>query len=190
MEDLDSYELRDKKGNLGVFLDQIDDINARLNVVFIATINDTSLVHYALINRPGRFDQVILVKTPQDYQEVYDVMRTRYEKNKINDSSIHGDFLRIDEIGDGVLKEVIDSRYTQADICEIIEKALLMEDTITAGSIKKSLIELKNSKDAIRECNFRGDDPRSTCENAPPPSVGMPSAQHTELEMKKYANRT
>jgi len=161
MEDLDSYELRDKKGNLGVFLDLIDDVNARLNAVFIATINDTSLVHYTLINRPGRFDQVILIKPPQSPEEVYGIMRTRYNKSK-SDST---EFLSVEEIGADILESIVSSGYTQADICEIIEKALLMEDSITVDTIRDSLGQLGSSKQAIQQCNFKGDDPRSLVES-------------------------
>jgi len=161
MEDLDSYELRDKKGNLGVFLDLIDDVNSRLNAVFIATINDTSLVHYTLINRPGRFDQVILIKPPQSLEEVYGIMKTRY--NKSRSSSV--EFLSVEEIGADILESIVSSGYTQADICEIIEKALLMEDSITVGTIRDSLSQLGSSKQAIRQCDFKGDDPRSLVEN-------------------------
>ena len=173
MEDLDSYELRDKKGNLGVFLDLIDDVNSRLNAVFIATINDTSLVHYTLINRPGRFDQVILIKPPQSPEEVYGIMKTRY--NKSRSSSI--EFLSIEDIGTDILESIVSSRYTQADICEIIEKALLMEDSITVGTIRDSLSQLGSSKQAIRQCDFKGDDPRSLVENCTVSiDVGEPSA--------------
>jgi len=161
MEDLDSYELRDKKGNLGVFLDLIDDVNSRLNAVFIATINDTSLVHYTLINRPGRFDQVILIKPPQSPEEVYGIMRTRYNKSK-SDST---EFLSVEEIGADILESIVSSGYTQADICEIIEKALLMEDSITVDTIRDSLGQLGSSKQAIQQCNFKGDDPRSLVES-------------------------
>lgn len=160
MEDLDAYELKDKKGNLGVFLNMIDDVNARLNVVFIATINDTSLVHYSLINRPGRFDQVILIKPPTDHQEIYDIMHTRYEKNK--SKGISGDFPEFKEIDESIFKDIVANQYTQADICEIVEKVLLLEDTVTEGALRHSLTELKNSKDAIKLCDFGGDDPRSS----------------------------
>lgn len=162
MEDLDSYELRDKKGNLGVFLDLIDDVNSRLNAVFIATINDTSLVHYTLINRPGRFDQVILIKPPQSPGEVYGIMKTRYNKSR-SDST---EFLSVEEVGSDILESIVSSGYTQADICEIIEKALLMDDCVTVETIRDSLGQLGSSKQAIQQCNFKGDDPRSLIENA------------------------
>jgi hypothetical protein len=182
MEDLDSYELRDKKGNLGVFLDLIDDVNSRLNAVFIATINDTSLVHYTLINRPGRFDQVILIKPPQSPGEVYGIMKTRYNKSR-SDST---EFLGIEEIGTDILESIVSSGYTQADICEIIEKALLMDDRVTVETVRDSLCQLGLSKQAIQQCNFKGDDPRNLIESATISiDVGEPSAT-PELPQVQY----
>ena len=186
MEDLDSYDLRDKKSNLGVFLDQIDDVNNRLNAVFISTINDTSLVHYTLINRPGRFDQVIMVKPPQDSLEVYEVMHTRYDKNREADENIKSDFIGYEGVDKDLLKEVIANQYTQADICEIIEKALLLNDTVTNDSLKYSLQELKDSKDAIKKCNFKGEDPR----NGYGEDMNVPTLNRTiEQDARRYANR-
>jgi SpoVK/Ycf46/Vps4 family AAA+-type ATPase len=158
LEDLDSYDLKDKKRNLGVFLDCIDDVNNRLNVVFLATINDTSLVHYSLINRPGRLDQVIMVKAPQNKEDVYKVMQTRYLKN-IGEDSGNKKFMPIEDIDESLMDQILSMEYTQADICEIIEKALLLSDDIANETLLKSLKELEESKRAIERCNFKGQDP-------------------------------
>jgi len=162
MEDLDSYDLRDKRNNLGVFLDLIDDVNNRLNVVFIATINDTSLVHYSLINRPGRFDQVVLIKPPQTITEVYDVMTARYSKNQKKDAALTDEFPSLEFIDSDILKSIIAEGYTHADICEIIEKAVLLSDNISNETLADSLSELKESKEAIKKCDFKGEDPRNS----------------------------
>lgn len=158
LEDLDSYDLKDKKRNLGVFLDCIDDVNNRLNVVFLATINDTSLVHYSLINRPGRLDQVIMVKAPQNREGVHKVMQTRYLKNLGEDTG-RKEFMPIEDVDESLMAQILSKEYTQADICEIIEKALLLSDDITNETLLKSLKELEESKRAIERCNFRGQDP-------------------------------
>ena len=189
MEDLDSYDLRDKKSNLGVFLDLIDDVNQRLNAVFIATINDTSLVHYTLINRPGRLDQVIMIKPPQDIEEVFSVMRMRFMKNKKNDENIRGDFLPLGEIDRKILDEIVKAQYTQADICEVIEKALLLEDAITNDTLRESLKKLKDSKEAIKACNFKGEDPRGDLDNRPTEDRAVGRSVNP-TEVLRYANRT
>ena len=159
IEDLDSCELKNKNQSLGEFLEQIDDIDNKLNVVFLVTVNDTALIHYSLINRPGRLDQVIKIKPPQDPEEVYGVMSCRFMKNKMTDPDIKGDFIPYDDIDKDLLKIIVDRQYTQADICEIIEKSLLMSNKIDNQLLRSSVCDLEESKKALRECNFGGDDP-------------------------------
>lgn len=159
IEDLDSCELKDKRQALGEFLEQIDDVDNSLNLILLATVNDTSLVHYSLINRPGRFDEVIMVKTPQDIEEVYAIMKCRYNKNKKVDPEITKDFMSFEEINHIFLSDIIDKKFTQADICEIIEKALLLDNSISNETFNESIKSLEESKRALRECNFGGGDP-------------------------------
>ncbi|MBD3260323.1 MAG: AAA family ATPase [Candidatus Altiarchaeales archaeon] len=159
LEDLDSYDFRKKNETLGVFLDRIDDVNRSLNAVFIATINDTSLVHYSLINRPGRLDEVIMIQAPSTSSEVYEVLKIRFEKNKAEEDNIQGDFPSFEEIDKAIFEDIISQRFTQADICEIIEKSLLMGDSITNKILQESVVSLKKSKEAIKACNFHEDSP-------------------------------
>jgi hypothetical protein len=156
IEDLDSCELTDKRQVLGEFLEQIDDVDSTLNIVLIATVNDTSLVHYSLINRPGRFDEVILVKTPQDIEEVYSILKCRYDKNRKSAPEIVEDFIPYKEISKQLLNEIVEKKFTQADVCEIIEKSLLMDNRVTNNTIEDSIKSLEESKRALRECNFGG----------------------------------
>jgi hypothetical protein len=159
VEDLDSCELKDKKQTLGEFLEQIDDVDNLLNIILIASVNDTSLVHYSLINRPGRFDEVIRIGTPKNHEEVYDIMKCRYDKNKRADSEIIEEFMSYNDICKNHIKLIIERKYTQADICEIVEKALLINNSVTNESIDSSIRNLEESKKALRECNFGGADP-------------------------------
>jgi hypothetical protein len=159
IEDLDSCELKDKHQALGEFLEQIDDVDNSLNIVLLATVNDTSLVHYSLINRPGRFDEVIMVKTPQDIEEVHSILKCRYDKNRKNDPDITEDFIPFKDTDKQLLKDIILKRFTQADVCELVEKSLLMDSTVTNDTIKNSILSLEESKRALRECNFGGTDP-------------------------------
>lgn len=167
IEDLDSCELKDKRQSLGEFLEQIDDVDNTLNIVIIASVNDTSLVHYSLINRPGRFDEVIMVKTPQDEEEVYGIMKCRYDKNKKVDPEITKKFMSFKDIEKGLLEEVVRKKFTQADVCEIVEKSLLLENVVTNKTIRESILSLEESKRALRECNFNGGDPFKYSEEAP-----------------------
>jgi len=185
LEDLDSFDFKKKSSRLGTFLDKIDDVNKRLNAVFIATINDTDLVHYTLINRPGRFDQVMMVRPPSDPVEVYDVMAERYRRNKETEEYIKGNFLKWDQVSSEIFKSIIDQKFTQADICEVVEKALLINPKIDNDTLGMSVRSLIASKKAIKECNFHDTDPfevedseDACCEEVPanePVAINIPN---------------
>ncbi len=156
IEDLDSCELKDKRQALGELLEQVDDVDNTLNIVLVASVNDTSLVHYSLINRPGRLDEVILVSTPKTKEEVYGILKCRYYKNKSKDTEITEEFITYDNINHQYLQNILDKKYTQADICELIEKSLLIDNTFTEETFRISLESLESSKRALKECDFGG----------------------------------
>lgn len=159
IEDLDSCGFDEKSSTLGEFLEQVDDVDENLNIVILSSVNDTSLVHYSLINRPGRFDEVIMIRTPKTIEEVYSVMECRYKKNQKKDSNLSKDFIKVEDIDEDIITKIIERSYTQADICEIIEKALLRENFIDNETLIMSLNELEESKKALKECDFKGSDP-------------------------------
>jgi hypothetical protein len=167
MEDMDSYNIKSKNTVLGELLERIDDVDNKLNIVLLATINDTSGVHYSLINRPGRFDEVIVIKTPKDKNEIYSVMKCRFDKNiKItgknendDDAANKKEFMSANNISRKVYKSIIKNKYTHADICEIIEKSLFKSYDITNKILLDSIEILKKSKKAIKDFNFSGNDP-------------------------------
>lgn len=159
VEDLDSYGFEDKNERLGVFLDCIDDVNRKLNVVIVATINDTKLVHYALINRPGRLDEVILVSPPSTPSEAYEVMQARFEKVISKDEGVKKEFPAKSNIDPVIFETIIGNAMTQADVCEMVEKAVLLKDEVNSESLIEALKSLLGSKYAIKACNFGGGDP-------------------------------
>ena len=157
MEDMDSYDMADKTRKLGLFLSKIDDVNGKLNAVFIGTVNDTSLVHHSLMNRPGRLDEVFHINTPQKPEEVYSIMSCKFSKIEPDKK-----FVNFEE-HQNLFKDVIDSSFTQADICEIVEKSSLMSEdgNITYNLLQKGCDCLKKSKDAIKLCCFKGENPNN-----------------------------
>jgi hypothetical protein len=191
IEDLDSCELKDKHQSLGEFLEQIDDVDNTLNIVLLATVNDTSLVHYSLINRPGRFDEVIMVKTPQDIEEVYEILKCRYDKNKKGDPDLTEDFISFTYINKQLLNDIIVKKFTQADICEIVEKSLLFDNMLTNEAIEESIKSLEESKKALRECNFGGTDPfRYTSEDTVEISKGYEKSEKVPSPQTPYAKHS
>lgn len=146
IEDLDSCGLQEKTPVLGELLEQIDDVDNKINAVFLASLNDSALVNYSL-TRPGRFDQIIKINPPKNAEEVYKVMQCRFSKNT------NKDFIPSKSIDYKIFKKIVKMKYTQADICEIIEKALLLNDEINNNTLNESLKFLEMSKQAIVDCS-------------------------------------
>lgn len=159
LEDGDSLGFDHKNSKLGRVLDEIDAVNRNLNGVIIMVINDTSLVHYSLINRPGRFDEIIQVTPPRTVAEIYQVMSIHYDKISLSSDYLTSLLPKMHDIDAKIFEEIKEGRYTQADICEIIDKALLIEDQINNGTIHRSFENLKKSKRAIKDCNFKKSEP-------------------------------
>lgn len=95
-DDLDSAPLTSKNEVTNEFLAKLDG-TSKLTGFIIATVNDPSKLHAALINRPERFDEVIEVKTPQSYTEIAEILTCKaneagyYTKEQIDDGDTNGD---------------------------------------------------------------------------------------------------
>lgn len=72
-DDIDSAPLTRKDEITNEFLVKLDGTSKLVGFV-IATVNDPSKLHAALINRPERFDEAIEVKTPQSSEEVIEII--------------------------------------------------------------------------------------------------------------------
>jgi len=190
MEDADSLGFGVKNSRLGTFLNEIDGVNKDLSGVFIMTINDTSLVHYTAINRPGRFDEVILIEPPRTNEEVYEVLKTQYNKRAANGEYLKGKpFININVINEKLLEQIHKKGYAQADICEIVEKALLIEQGISNESLYKSFLNLGKSKEAIRACNFKDLEPSREYDGSPIEAVGVFDAVESVEDEVYTANK-
>ncbi|MEM4261079.1 MAG: ATP-binding protein, partial [Candidatus Woesearchaeota archaeon] len=147
-EDLDCFGFSNKNTRLfNEFLQEIDNVYENFHSVIIATINNASEVHHSLINRPGRFDQVFMISPPQSLTEVFKVMDNKFNKTT-------GEHIYMENINKNLLQSIIDNKFTQADICEIIEKILINDKEFNNESLKYSISELMASKEAIKNCSF------------------------------------
>jgi len=152
IEDMDSFDFAEKNSRLACFLEEIDDIHQRLNAVIVSTVNDTNLVHYSLMNRPGRTDQVYMLNPPSSTEEVYGVLSTKACKEKYVLPSL----VKIDR---KLLLRIIKNKFTQADICEVINKMTLLSDKYSNKVLVESIKSLEDSKKAIDMCKFHNKEP-------------------------------
>jgi hypothetical protein len=77
IEDMESCGMKEKNKITGAFLECIDEVNEGLNMVIMYTVNDTSLIHRTIINRPGRSDKVIEIFPPKTAYDALTVLETR-----------------------------------------------------------------------------------------------------------------
>ena len=151
-EDLDSYGLQSKSCEFfNGFIEGLDSVRSESNVCFVGTLNDSSLVHYSLINRRGRFDRVFFIEKPKTNREIYHVMSCRYQKNNGNDIP-----LTQDELGAKFFEEAMG--LDRSDICEIVDSLEILDMEFNIDNIMEKLEEVKNSKKALECCNFGGKD--------------------------------
>lgn len=172
IEDLDACGLHEKNSKAGVFLDEIDDVNNVLNMIILVTINDTSRVHFSIIDRPGRFDKVIEIKPPQTIIQVYQIMTSKAAKLK--KKYCEGSNFSIPEmesIDRNLLEDCLAQEFTQAEITNAITEQIFIDIAIKLKEwndisvqqfnelFTKAIESHKLTKLAIKHCNFNNGDP-------------------------------
>ncbi len=155
-EDMDSFDLLKKDTRLNEFLENMDSIKNNAPTIFIATMNDTNRIHYSLINRPGRFDQVYLIDIPRTREDVRQVMMNKIHKEV--------DVKKKIVINVGPLDKILKNKFTQADICEVVNKVIINDKVMNSKNINESIDSLVMTKDSIRKCNFADSNPDSQYE--------------------------
>ncbi len=160
IEDMDAYNFRDKNERVGTFINEIDDSNNDLNAVFLVTINDPDMIHRTIIDRPGRFDQIIEIKSPQSTEEVYEVMKSKYDKLIHFYEAFEGHtFYEMKDIHPTLLTRCLDNRFTQAELTSgIIEKIFLnCEDPEKMDfnkELEKAIESFEESKQTLKDYSF------------------------------------
>lgn len=140
IDDFDGLNVEDKNYITNEFLYQMD-INGDYCGIVIATINDPSKVNYTLMNRPGRFDEVHLMKIPSEQSEVLYVLENTLIKHG---SSVNS--LVLNPSDDGLAKDFINScisnKFTHARISGVVEYSVCHFSKITLHSLFESLYKL------------------------------------------------
>jgi SpoVK/Ycf46/Vps4 family AAA+-type ATPase len=183
-----------------VFLDEIDDVNNDLNMIIIVTINDTSRVHFSIINRPGRFDKVIEIKPPASIEEIRQVMVSKSIKLKSKYcAKSRFSIPKIEKIDGALLKDCLKHEFTQAEITNAIVEQIFIyvamgvqEKKLKWNSIsdkqfnelfKRAIDSHKKTKLAIKNCDFNNtpptqyDDDECKKECAPEPRALYPTSE-------------
>jgi hypothetical protein len=198
IEDLDACGMKEKNKITGDFLNCIDEINKDLNIVLVVSINDTSSVHYTILNRPGRFDRVEEIKSPQNINEIKEVMFSKIKSIKHNycNEKIVDENLLKDKGLEQTLNKCLSLQFTQAEITNaIIEQAFIdLSIDMKSGKVQKKWSEISckkfteyinravgkhlKTKEALKHCNFNNQNPEDNlkmCEAPGAEGIGLRS---------------
>lgn len=172
IEDMDACGLKDKNGKTGTFLECIDEVNKDLNMVIIYSVNDTSLVHHTIINRPGRSDRVIEIFPPRTAKEALEVIQTRFEAIKgryEKDFQIVFDKKSIKKVASRCVEEnftqaeltnaVVEQAFIEIGLSEHALKSINLENDIFATYLDKAVDTHIQTRKAIQNCNFHNTNP-------------------------------
>jgi hypothetical protein len=182
IEDMESCGMKEKNNITGVFLECIDEVNEGINMVIMYTVNDTSLVHRTIINRPGRSDKVIEIYPPDNAHEALTVLETRLKRiQDVYHFSIPEGLFKDKRIF-LIMDRCVERGFTQAEITNAVAEQAIIDmgvdkanydiDSFLHYFIKAVDAQLETRK-AIQNCNFKNEDPDQKTESISDGNVGI-----------------
>lgn len=142
IEDMDSLEIERKTRKIAPMLGLLDNSRNMSPVVFVATINDASLITPS-IARTGRFDEVIEIKEPSTSKEIYSILNTAWMRQA--DVNLHKDLSFM------TYARLKRNKLTQSDYCELVQKLHLKKQDFNDANVIQAMKELVVSKRAFKK---------------------------------------
>ena len=142
IEDMDSLEIERKTKKIAPLLSLLDNSRNLSPVVFIATINDASLITPS-IARTGRFDEIIEIKEPSTNREIRSILHTAWMRGA--DVNISRDLSFV------TYYRLKRHNLTQSDYCEIVKKIQLKNQLFSDATVIESMRELVKSKKTFKK---------------------------------------
>lgn len=162
-DDLDAAPFTSKDEVTNEFLKHLDGKNNKdLTGFYIATVNDPSKLHMAVINRPERFDDVIHVKNPQTHEEIAAIIlnkskeRGYYPEDEFDDAydAIGEINFKFDDPEFKIISQMIlDASFTQVQVAGLVNDChtYTEDDTITLKLLKEAV---ESRLDSINAANL------------------------------------
>ena len=160
IEDADSCNLKEKNERVGVLINEIDDSNNNLNIVTILSINDPKMINKTIIDRPGRSDETIEIKSPRSSTEAYDVMKSKFNNLTYSYTQFKGmKFPQQSKIKKELIDKCLKHRFTQAELTSgIIEKIFIDTDNPSKMNFNevfsKAIDDYTDSKNTLKSYKF------------------------------------
>ena len=152
IEDMDALEIDHKTAKIAPLLTLLDNSRNHASVVFVATINDASLITPS-IARTGRFDEVLEIKEPQSDLSIHKVLNTSWARIGGN----CGKFPEIEEISKLTYFRLKSKKFTQSDYCEISQKIQLWDECVCDKTIIRAMKEIMKAKKAFKKYQKDGE---------------------------------
>lgn len=130
-DDFDGLEVQEKGPITNEFLHQMD-VNGDFKGIIIATVNDPSKVHYTLISRPERFDEVLLMRSPNSVEEVEEVVNNKM--SSIKEDDIKESFTK-NEAYLEFLAFAVENKFTHARISSAIDYSISHFSTVSGEKL-------------------------------------------------------
>jgi hypothetical protein len=142
IEDMDALEIDKKTKRIAPILSLLDNSRNMSPVVFIATINDASLITPSIV-RTGRFDEVIEIEEPSTNEEIYSIMSVAWMRHA--DVNLNRDLSFI------TYMRLKWHKFTQSDYCEIVQKMHLHKHEFNDKNVISAMKDLIKSKNAFKK---------------------------------------
>lgn len=147
IEDMDAMDLSVKSAKVRTLLELLDGVRRKNAVVFIATINDASLITESIV-RTGRFDDVIEIHEPKQNHVIHSVLRFAWTKYNGSDEGFPCSPKDISWLTYWRLKRY---KLSQSDYNAIVQKIHLMKDKINNKTLIEYTKDVVNSKEVIHK---------------------------------------
>lgn len=153
IDDFDGLEVSHKGPVTNEFLHQLD-ANGTFKGVIIATVNDPSKVHYTLIARPERFDEVHLMRYPETIEEIEEIVENKLKN--INEL----EFLASQTKGPDYIQFLAvcaKNKFTHARVSSAIDYCLAHFREITSSGLLKASTEMLRFQENARLFSDNGE---------------------------------
>jgi len=142
LDDFEGFGLSEKNAVVNEFLNQLDG-SAGFHGVAILIVNDPSLVHYTIMDRPGRVDEVYEISYLSNPDDMRVVIRAQYPTLEIDDSY------------NAALQYMADEKFSTARILHAVQFMLEHYD-ISVTSLMSSAKRLKEFQNTAHKHSNRG----------------------------------
>lgn len=147
IEDMDAMDLSVKSEKVAALLTLLDGVRRDNAVVFIATINDASLITES-IARTGRFDEVIEVHEPKRNDIIHNVLRFNWVKYNRSDEGFPCSVKDISWLTYFRMKR---HNLTQSDYSAIVQKIHMMGHKVNDTTLISTMKEVVKSKAVLQK---------------------------------------